>query len=249
MRQAIVWLGSAAWTALTLALAVSGLAPRVPWAALALVGFSVFVAFTYFILSHLEADFLARPRLRLDISDAPGNRRTVPSLERQPDGRLAHTAEGFVRLLTVHATAFVKNCMVRVSDLRQNGYTCDGFVPTVLRWYGADGPGSELRSFQGRDFVLFLYRRPPETWWELQAPVREQGTRLRYEPGEYEVDLVVLAENVPPHPLITGMLRVGAKPDDVTLETPTSRVWPGGPARDSSGDDVARVASPASNRR
>ena len=218
MRQAILWLVSAAWTALTLALAVSGLFPRVPWAALALAGFAVFVAVTYFTITKLEAQLLAQPRVRLDISEAPGNSRTIPMLQRQPGGRLAHTHDGFLRLFTVQATAFVKNCTVRVNDLRHHGYTCDGFVPTPLRWYGADGPGSELRSFQGRDYVLFLYRQPTERWWELQAPVREgTGVRLRYEPGDYEVDLVVLAENVPPHPLITVRLRVGEKPDDVTL--------------------------------
>ncbi|MGH7312675.1 MAG: hypothetical protein ACREJV_05840 [Candidatus Rokuibacteriota bacterium] len=218
MRPAIVWLVSAAWTALSLALEVSGLVPRVPWAALALVGFVVFVAATYVTLTKLEALLLARPRVRLDILAVPGNSRTIPMLERQPGGRLAHTQDGFLRLFTVHATSFVKNCTVRVNDLRHHGYTCDGFVPTPLRWYGADGPGSELRSFQGRDFVLFLYRQPAETWWELQAPVRGgTGVRLRYEPGDYEVDLIVLAENVPPHPPITGTLRVGENPDDVTL--------------------------------
>ncbi|HEY7363059.1 MAG TPA: hypothetical protein VIE37_03045 [Methylomirabilota bacterium] len=218
MRQAIVWLVSAAGTALSLALEVSGLFPRVPWAALALVGFCVYVAVTYFTLTHLEAQLLAQPRIRLDISGVPGNSRTVPLLERQPDGRLTRTHDGFLRLLTVQATSFVKNCTVRVNDLRQNGYTCDGFVPTTLRWYGADGPGSELRSFQGRDYVLFLYRQPAETWWELQAPVREgTGVRLRFAPGEFEVDIVVLAENVPPHPPITGTLRVGEKLDEVTL--------------------------------
>jgi hypothetical protein len=219
VRPEIVWLVAAAWTALSLAFDLSGLLPRVPWTLLALVGFGVFVAATYVTLTRLEAQLLARPRLRLDISDTPGNRRTVPMLERQPDGRLARTQEGFLRLFTVQATAFVRNCVVRVSDLRKNGYTCDGFVPTSLRWYGADGPGSELRSFQGRDFVLFLHRWPADTWWELQAPVREgTGIRLRYEPGEYEVDLIVLAENVPPHPLITGTLRVGVNPDDVSLD-------------------------------
>ncbi|MGH7310951.1 MAG: hypothetical protein ACREK6_19910 [Candidatus Rokuibacteriota bacterium] len=207
MRQAILWLASAAWTALGLALEVSGLFPRVPWAALALVGFCVCVAVTYVTLAHLEAEVLARPRVRLDISGAPSNSRTVPLLERQPDSRLARTHDGFLRLFTVQASSFVKNCTVRVNDVRQNGYTCAGFVPTPLRWYGADGPGAELRSFQGRDYVLFLYRQPPETWWELQAPVREgMGVRLRFEPGDYEVDLVVLAENAPPHPLITGRL-------------------------------------------
>ena len=219
VRQAILGLVAAAWTALSLALEISGLLPRVPWAVLALLGFAVFVAVTYATLTKLEGQLLTRPRLRLDISDAPGNCRSVPMLERQPDGRLAHTYDGFLRLLTVQATTFVKNCAVRVSDLRQNGYTCDGFIPTSLRWYGADGPGSDLRSFQGRDFALFLYRRPAETWWELQAPVRERtGARVRYEPGEYEVELIVLAENVPPHPLIKGTLRVGEKPDDVTLD-------------------------------
>jgi hypothetical protein len=186
---------------------------------LALVGFCVYVAVTYLTLTHLEAEALARPRLRLDISSAPGNNRTVPLLERQPDGSLARTQDGFLRLFTVQATALVKNCTVRINDLRQNGYTCDGFVPTSLRWYGADGPGSELRSFQGRDYVLFLYRPPTETWWELQAPVRD-GTRarLRFEPGDYEVDIIVLAENVSAHPLITGALRVGERPDEVTLD-------------------------------
>lgn len=129
MRQAILWLASTAWTALSLTLEVSG--PH----------------------------------------------------------------DGFLRLFTVQATAFVKNYTVRVNDVRQNGHTCDGFVPTPLRWYGADGPGSELRSFQGRG----------------------TGARLRFEPGDYEVDLIVLAENVPPHPLITGVLRVGEQPDEVTL--------------------------------
>jgi hypothetical protein len=40
---------------------------------------------------------------------------------------------------------------------------------------------------------------------------------LRFAPGEFEVDIVVLAENVPPHPPITGTLRVGEKLDEVTL--------------------------------
>lgn len=223
VRQTIVWLVSASGTALSLALDVSGLWPRFPWSVLALIGFIVFVTATYIILTRLEAQLLARPRVRLDISDTPGNRRTVPMLERQGDGRLTRAQDGFLRLFTVQATAFVKNCVVRVSDLRKNGYTCEGFVPTSLRWYGADGPGSELRSFQGRDFVLFLHRAPTDAWWELQAPVREgTGMRLRYEPGEYEVDLIVLAENVPPHPLITGTLRVGNNPDDVSLDLAAS---------------------------
>ena len=223
MRQAIVWLVSAAGTALSLALEVSGLFPRVPWAALALAGFAVFVAVTYITFTKLEAQLLARPRVRLDVSDAPGNSRTIPMLERQPGGRLTYTQEGFLRLFSVHATSFVKHCTVRVNDLRRNGYTCEGFVPTALRWYGADGPGSELRSFQGRDFVLFLSRQPGETWWELQAPVREgPGAHLRYEPGDYQVDLIVLAENVPARPLITAIVRVGEKPDDVTVSVATA---------------------------
>jgi hypothetical protein len=58
--QAIVWLVAAAWTALSLALDISGLFPRVPWNLLALVGFSVFVAATYVTLTRLETQLRTR---------------------------------------------------------------------------------------------------------------------------------------------------------------------------------------------
>jgi hypothetical protein len=99
-----------------------------------------------------------------------------------------------VRNLLVDATRPVTNCVVRLDDLRQDGRTCAGFVPTALRWAGQDGPRSALKSFERTESVLLLTRPTLGTEWELQAPVRD-GTagRCRYPLGTYEIELSVRA--------------------------------------------------------
>src|SRR5207249_2987557 len=79
-----------------------------------------------------------------------------------------------------------------------------------------DGEGADCKSFLGRDFVLLLDRRAARSEWQLQAAVREgRGARFWYEPGEYEVKLMVSAENALRDQVVSGVLRVGPELDDV----------------------------------
>jgi hypothetical protein len=217
VRLAIAWLGSALIVAGGLLLDFWGLLPEVSWPLVALLGFFIFSAASYGRIVDLEAQLNAKAFLRVDASDNNTNNRIIGIMEPDPDTRrLVHTHDAFFKLVTVHATSQARSCMVKVNNLSQNGQTCPGFVPGGLRWFGRDGEGADCKSFVGRDFFLLLDRHPGRREWQLQAPVREgTGARLSYEPGEYEVELMVTAENALCDQIVAGVLRVGAELDDV----------------------------------
>jgi hypothetical protein len=217
VRLAIAWLGSATIVAASLLLDFWGLLPEVPWPLVALLGFFAFSAASYATIARLESQLNVKAVIRLDASDNESNNRIIEIMEPDPvTRRLAHTHDAFFKLLTVTATPHARACTVKVNNLSQNGQTCPGFVPTALRWFGREGEGADCKHFVGRDFVLLLDRRAGKREWQLQGPVREgTGARFWYEPGEYEVELLVSAENALRDRRVAGVLRVGAELDDV----------------------------------
>ena len=217
MRLAIAWLGSAVITLGSLLLDFWGILPDISWPLVAALGFCIFSAASYATIANLEAQLNTKAFLRVDASDNESNNRIIEIME--PDAttrRLVHTDDAFFKLVTVHAMSYVRSCTVKVTNLSQNGQTCPGFVPSALRWFGRDGEGADCKSFLGRDFVLLLDRRPARPEWQLQAAVREgTGARFWYEPGEYEVKLMVSAENALRDQVVSGVLRVGPGLDNV----------------------------------
>jgi hypothetical protein len=216
---ALVWLLSAFATAASLALGVFGLLPSERWSWLAAVAFFVFLVSSYVRLSSLEAELNLRPRLRADARDSPETVRIIPVAEPVGErGQMQVTHNGLFKMIRVEASAFVTGCVVRVVGLRQAGTDVPGFVPCGLRWFGSDGAGAEQRDFVGTHFALLLLRRPTARMWELQAPVRDgTGARFIYEPGDYEVQILVSAPNVQWPRTIRGVLHVGTAFDDVTF--------------------------------
>jgi hypothetical protein len=219
VRLAIAWLGSAVITVGGLLLDFWGILPEVSWPLVALLGFLIFSVASYATIANLEAQLNTKAFFRVDASDNARNNRIIEIMEPDPvTRRLGHTHDAFFKLVTVHATSYARRCTVKVSYLSQNGQTCPGFVPTALRWFGRDGEGADCKSFLGRDFVLLLDRRPARPQWQLQAAVREgTGAQFWYEPGEYEVELMVSADNAPRDHVVAGVLRVGPQLDDVTF--------------------------------
>ena len=217
MRLAIAWLGSAVITLGSLLLDFWGILPDISWPLVAALGFFIFSAASYATIANLEAQLNTKAFLRVDTSDNESNNRIIEIME--PDAttrRLVHTDDAFFKLVTVHAMSYVRSCTVKVTNLSQNGQTCPGFVPSALRWFGRDGEGADCKSFLGRDFVLLLDRRAARSEWQLQAAVREgTGARFWYEPGEYEVKLMVSAENALRDQVVSGVLRVGPGLDNV----------------------------------
>jgi hypothetical protein len=217
VRLAIAWLGSAVITLGGLLLDFWGILPAVPWPLVAALGFFIFSAASYATIATLEAQLNTKAFLRVDASDNESNNRSIEIMEPDPvTRRLVHTHDAFFKLVTVHATSYARSCTVKVDNLSQNGQTCPGFVPSALRWFGRDGEGADCKSFLGRDFVLLLDRRSVRPEWQLQATVREgTGARVWYEPGEYEVKLMVSADNALRDQVVSGVLRVGPRLDDV----------------------------------
>jgi hypothetical protein len=198
---------------------MTGLFPDQPWSWVAAIGFLVFLVSSYMKIATLEHELSLRPRLRADARDGPDTLRIIPVAEPAGEGgRMQVTHEGLFRMIRVEASAFVTNCVVRVVRLRRGGADVSGFAPCGLRWFGSDGAGADSQDFVGTHYVLLLYRRPGRREWELQAPVRDRtGARFLYEPGDYEVQLLVSAPNVPRSVTIRGALHVGALFDDVTF--------------------------------
>jgi hypothetical protein len=216
--RAITWLGSAMVTVGGLLLEAWGLFPGVPWPVVALLGFIVFSAVSYVTIAGLEARLNTQPFIRLDASDNEWNNRALELEEPDPTTRMVAAHGEFYKLVTVYASAYVKRCVVKVNNLSQDGQTCRGFVPGTLRWFGRDGQGAESKNFFGRDFALLLSRRPDRQKWQLQAPVRDgRGARFWYDPGEYEVELMVSAENAFRAHRIAGVLKIGPRFDDVNF--------------------------------
>ena len=217
MRLAIAWLGSAVITLGSLLLDFWGILPVISWPLVAALGFFIFGAASYATIANLEAQLNIKAFLRVDASDNESNNRIIEIMESDATTRrLVHTHDAFFKLVTVHAMSYVRSCTVKVTNLSQNGQTCPGFVPSALRWFGRDGEGADCKSFLGRDFVLLLDRRSARPEWQLQAAVREgTGVRFWYEPGEYEVKLMVSAENALRDQVVSGVLRVGPGLDNV----------------------------------
>ena len=219
MRRAIAWLCSALVTIGGLLLEAWGLFPGVPWPLVALLGFLVFSAVSYVTIAGLEARLNTAPLIRIDASDNEWNNRPIDLGTSDPAARDTVDAhDGFDKLVTVYSSSYVRRCAVKVNNLTQDGQTCRGFVPGPLRWLGRDGKGAEYKNFFGRDFVLLLSRHPDRQKWQLQAPVRDgRGARLWYDPGEYEVELMVSAENAFRTHVIAGVLKIGPRIDDVNF--------------------------------
>lgn len=219
MVLALVWLLSAFATAASLAVGMTGLFSDQRWSWFAAIAFLVFLVSTYMKITALERVIHFQPRLRADARDSPDTLRIIRVAE--PVGEAGHmkvTHDGLFKMIRVEASALVTSCVVRVVGLRQGGTDVPGFVPCGLRWFGLDGPGAEKRDFVGTHHVLLLYRRPTRPDWELQAPVREGvGARVLYDPGDYEVQILVSAPNVSRPLAIRGLLHVGAIFDDVTF--------------------------------
>ncbi len=220
MRFAIAWLVFALATVSALILDVWGFWPHAPWSVVASFGFLAFAVLSYLKIATLETQLEARPLIGVITADTDDNNRIIEMMEPDPaTRRLVHTHDAFFKLLAIRPTAYVRNCMVKVTDLAQNGETCAGFVPTTLRWFGRDGEGSEHKSFAGKDFAILLCRQAAHPEWQLQAPVREvAGARVWYEPGKYEIELVVSAENALRDEVVRGVLSVGPELNDVTLQ-------------------------------
>ena len=214
---AIAWLGSAVITLGSLLLDFWVILPGISWPLVAVLGFFIFGAASYGTIANLEAQLNTKAFLRVDASDNESNNRMVKIMEPDPvTRRLVHTHDAFFKLVAVHATSYAQSCTVKVTKLSQNGQPCPGFVPSALRWFGRDGEGADCKSFLGQDFVLLLDRRSVRPEWQLQAAVREgTGARFWYEPGEYEVRLMVSAENALRDQVVSGLLRVGPGLDDV----------------------------------
>lgn len=219
MALALVWLVSAVATAVALALGVMGMLPSESWSWFAAIAFLVFLVASYVRLSALETEINLRPRLRADARDGPETVRIIPVAEPVGErGLMQVTHNGLFKMIRVEATAFVTGCVVRVVGLRQGGTDVPGFAPCGLRWFGADGEGAERKDFVGTHYALLLLRRPTSRVWELQAPLRDgTGPRFVYEPGDYEVQILVSAPNVQWPRTIRGVLHVGANFDDVSF--------------------------------
>jgi hypothetical protein len=219
MRRAIAWLCSALVTVGGLLVESWGLFPEIPWTLAALLGFFVFSGVSYLTIASLEAQLNAKPVIRVDASDNERNNRIIEIMEPDPaTRRMVHAHDAFFKLVTVYATSYAKSCTVKVTRLSQNGQPCPGFVPSALRWFGRDGEGAESKNFFGMDFVLLLSRRPDRPEWQLQAPLREgTGARLWYGPGEYEVELMVSAENTLRVHVVSGVLSIGPKFDEINF--------------------------------
>lgn len=186
---------------------------RLPWSWFALVGFLGFTVLTFWEIRTLSA----RPRLRL-VTQGDGLNRTVII-----DGRKC-----WVRVIAVEASAHVVNCTVRVNRLVNPKVLMHGFVPTALRWYGADGAGSERRSFTGTEYALLVIRlaNVNEPHWELQAPVRHNiGAQFKYPPGEYEIELRVSSDNSAFEDKFVGRMTVGDATDENVVICPERQPW------------------------
>lgn len=226
MKLAAAWLVTVLVTVVSLILDFYSIAPTMPWSALALFGFIAFAALSYRQIAELQRQLDARPWISLSIVDNEQHNQIVPLSVHEKDTRKTiEMYPAFFKMLTVRVTSHVTDCAVRLDDLRQDGKTCVGFVPTNLRWHGREGTDCDYNSFSGKDRVLFLKRRPSSPDWEIQTPVAEgPGSQFRYPPGDYAVDVIVSGHGAANQVRFTGLLRVGQEQTDVSLTATTKSV-------------------------